>query len=697
MWMTFFFAVALGAVFLYVPGALLLRSVRVSWALSLACAPFLMMTVYALLAIVYQKAGIFCDWTVLFVPSLIVGVAAFAASSALRLRSRAASDPQGCAQGPWWDRHFDVLCLVLYVVVGACIGSVFFVRGLGAPEAVMQAFDNVHHLGEVRGFVETGNWSSLAYSIYPTAEEQAFDPFPGTAFYPSAWHAIAAMMISAVGVGVEEAVNAANFLFAFVVLPASTAALMGVLFEGRCRVILWGSLCTVAFAAFPWAFLTFGPLYPNLASFALLPAVMGVFILVFAEGASRAERVRSAVLFFIGLLSLALSQPNAVFTGAVFLIPFCCVQSMRLSPRFSLGKTRPALMKAILCIAFLLVALVIWTALFKAPFLQGVVTHAWAGFAGYIQAFMNVLMLSYRGSNAQLFLGVLVLAGAVYTLYRRKYLWITCSYAIMCVFYLVCAREEGFIRFFLTGFWYTDPYRIAASAALFAVPLAAMGAHCFARLIGVALSGIASVAKCGNAAVKWSLAIAAVIFALAVFYPNFTVPGLGDVQTGFGGVLAQLKGFYSADDRPNIYDSAEQEFVREAMELIPEDAVVVNEPNDGSAFAYGMDGLNVMYRYMRDYGGREQQNSVLLRGHLDELAENEDVRRAVDELGAEYVLLLDAGDTADAQPHLFSYDPPNWLGITGVEDAPGFELLLSRDDMRLYRILPEEELAAQDE
>lgn len=697
MWMTFFFAVALGAVFLYVPGTLLLRSVRVPWAMSLACAPFVMVAVYALLAIVYQKAGIFCEWIVLFVPSLVVGAAAFGASCIIRHRCRAAADSRESAQRSWWDRHFDVLSLMLYLVVGACIGSVFFVRGLGAPDAVMQAFDNVHHLGEVRGFVETGNWSSLAYSIYPTAEEQAFDPFPGTAFYPSAWHAIAAMMIGAVGVGVETAINAANFLFAFVVFPVSTAALMGVLFEGERRVILWGSLCTVAFAAFPWAFLTFGPLYPNLASFALLPAVMSMFILIYAEGVSRAERVCSVALFFVGLLSLGLSQPNAVFTAAVFLIPFCCVQSMRLSPRFSLGKTRPVLMKAILCIAFLLVALLIWTALFKAPFLQSVVTHAWAGFAGYVQAFMNVLTLSYRGSNAQLFLGTLVLAGAVYTFYRRKHLWITCSYAIMCVFYLVCAREEGFIRFFLTGFWYTDPYRIAASAALFAVPLAAMGAHCFARLIGAALSGIASVAKSGSAAVRWSPAIAAVIFVFAVFYPNFTVPGLGDVQTGFGGVLAQLKGLYSADDRPNVYDSAEQDFVREAMELIPEDAVVVNEPNDGSAFAYGMDGLNVMYRYLRDYGGSEQQNSVLLRGHLDELAENEAVRRAVDELGAEYVLLLDAGDTADAQPHLFSYDPPNWLGITGVEDAPGFELVLSRDDMKLYRILSEEELAAQEQ
>lgn len=697
MWMSFFFAVALGAVFLYVPGALLLRGARLPWAASLSCAPFVMMAVYALLAIIFEKAGIFCDWTVLFIPSLILGAAVFVASCIMRLRSREAAASPESVPGPWWERHFSLLSLVLYLVVGACIGGAFFVRGVGAPDAVMQAFDNVHHLGQVRGFVETGNWSSLAFSMYPSAEEQAFSPFPGSAFYPSAWHAVAAMMIGAAGVGVEEAMNAANFLFAFIVLPTSTAALMGVIFSGKRRIILWGSVCAVSFASFPWMFLTFGPLYPNLAAFTLLPAVISAFILIFAEGESRGRRICWAVLFFIGLIALGLSQPNAVFTGAVFLIPFCCVQSMRLYPRFPLGKTRPRLMRVILCIAFALVALLIWTALFKAPFLQGVVTHAWAGFAGYIQAFVNLLTLAYRGSNAQLFLGVLVLAGVVYTFYRRKYLWLTCSYAIMCVFFLVCAREEGFIRFFLTGFWYTDPFRIAASAALFAVPLAALGAHCFARLIGVALSGIASVAKNGQAAVKWAPAIAAVIFVLAVFYPNFTVPGLGDVQTGFGGVLAQLKGFYSADDRPNVYDSAEQDFVREAMELIPEDAVVVNEPNDGSAFAYGMDGLNVMYRYLRDYGGREQQNSVLLRGHLDELVENEDVRRAVDELGAEYVLLLDAGDTADAQPHLFSYDPPNWLGITGVEDAPGFELVLSRDDMKLYRILSEEELAAQEQ
>ena len=42
--------------------------------------------------------------------------------------------------------------------------------------------------------------------------------------------------------------------------------------------VVSGSVISVAFVAFPWQLLVFGPIFPNLASFAALPAVMVLFV-----------------------------------------------------------------------------------------------------------------------------------------------------------------------------------------------------------------------------------------------------------------------------------------------------------------------------------------------------------------------------------------------------------------------------------
>ena len=67
------------------------------------------------------------------------------------------------------------------------------------------------------------------------------------------------------------------------------------------------------------------------------------------------------------------------------------------------------------------------------------------------------------------------------------------------------------------------------------------------------------------------------------------------------------------------------------------------------------------------------------------------LRNAVEETGASYVLLLDEGATADDQSQAWFFTwrwyADWWDGITSItEDTPGFELILSDGDMRLYRI-----------
>ena len=117
-----------------------------------------------------------------------------------------------------------------------------------------------------------------------------------------------------------------------------------------------------------------------------------------------------------------------------------------------------------------------------------------------------------------------------------------------------------------------------------------------------------------------------------------------------------------------------------------------------------------------------------MRERLDEFATNEDVRSAVREMGAQYLLQLDnpaytdyplglqepaidpgkqdyendpdkenrprdlndyrvaGGD--DTFYNIITYHPDEWAGIDSVNDeTPGFEIVLSQGDMRLYRIV----------
>ena len=76
----------------------------------------------------------------------------------------------------------------------------------------------------------------------------------------------------------------------------------------------------------------------------------------------------------------------------------------------------------------------------------------------------------------------------------------------------------------------------------------------------------------------------------------------------------------------------------------------------------------------------------------DSISYDDRVEEAVKNVGAEYLLLLDQGrwyNPSDPYSNFFfTYDDNSlWAGIDYVRDStPGFEVVLARDDMRLYRI-----------
>lgn len=684
MWGSFFASTVAALAFLYVPGYLLLRAVRATRIVSIVCAPLVSIALYGIVTIVYSKAGIFCSWATLFGPVLAASLILCAAGMFFG-RGKGSSLDLPAASPTKRVRRFDWLILGLYVAVGVTVAAFVYVRSLDGAGSFVQEFDNLSHLGTTLGFVQSGDWSPFNATLYPTPEAARINPLSSSGFYPTAWNCLCAFVSSALGVSSSLAANAVNFAFAGLVFPSCLFLLLRTIFSDVPRVVPFGAFVSLAFTAFPWGFLVFGPLYPNMVAFAMVPAAAFCFIVLIEEDALRKTRAVAGAVFCVSILSFAFSQPNAVFTLAVLLAPYCVYRSVQAADRLKVPDEKRTCAKVVCAAAVIMLIAAIWVALYNAPFLHGVVTHDWPAFEIKSQALVDVVLLAFRIPAYQIMLAGLVGAGIVYTLKHRRYLWISLSYLIMCLFYIIAVTSNEPVKFLLTGFWYTDSFRLAASAAIFAVPLGAIGLWLTARALAWILRKATDLVSRRVPFV--ASAVVALLFVLLNFYPNFSSPTGAAVVTPFGSIASTLE-ILNSTANPQVYDADEAAFVREVKEAVPEGALILNEPDDGSAYAYSVDGLNVYYRYLRTYGGdNETAESKLIRNNLEEIATNADVRKAVQSVGGAYLLLLDQGK-GEASPRLFTYENgKNWQGFESIsDDTPGFEIVLARDDMRLYRI-----------
>ena len=686
MWGLFFLTSAIVAILLFGPGFLVLRGFGVSRCLAFSLAPLLGVAAYVVVGLAYEKLGVWSCW-----PSqagfLLILAATIYAILRFGLKWKHAASfslsDHGMALGN--RLTFDSACLLGYVMFACVFAGGLFVWYLGSAGSYAQQFDNISHLGTIQSFVNSGVWSPFASSLYSSASDAAINPLPGGGFYPTAWYSVAALAVTSMGVTTAFAENVANFVFVALVLPTGSFALMRVLFDGRKAVIPFGAFCTLLFAGFPWMIIFFGPLYPNMSAFCLVPAAAATFLLMFQPGCSRKQRVGLAVVFVLALMSLALAQPNAVFTLAVLLAPFCIWRASRI----------PLLMKCegISCVAMrilfgaiaLAVIYAIWMACYNAPFLASVVQHTWLPYADRLEAFEDALVVGFMAEGSQIVLAGLIIIGAAWTLWHREYLWLSFSYAFACLIFVVNGYSDGPLKHIFGGFWYTDPWRCGAMASLVGIFLAAVGLYACWCVILVLVEKARKTAVPHPASI--AIAVCLALFAvLGSTFPGIPAPGS---QTGAIAFRSVLSGLHTGASVASVYDDAEQAFVQEVKQVVPSDALIVNVPDDGSAFAFAADGLRTYYRVTRDYDVPEETfSSKTIRIDLCDIAHSVQVQNAVSSIGARYVLQHDQGQPTVESPHLFTYgDGEKWRGIDDIrDDTPGFTVILAEGDMRLYEI-----------
>lgn len=693
MWSDFYVSAAVLCAVLMVPGYLALRAIGMARTTSACCAPIVSTALIAALGQAYALADVSSTPVLVLGPLLVAGAAA-----ALLARGRVRA--VASAGGPAWVP-------LVFLVLGVALSRSLFVTRLDDAAQLFQAYDLTHHLNTIQAFADSGTFSSIGVGPYLTQADQAIAPVSYASFYPSAYHVLCALVVQMTGVTVPVILNSSMFVYTGVVFPLAMAAFLMAIFRGERRPALFGALAVVSFVAFPWLLLAFGPVFPNIAGFACMPAAMTAFVEMIGPEIGRAGRVRLAAALVLMVGGMALLHPNTIFTCVVILAPYAVTRLW--SARALEGRGTAVRLAA--CAGFVAFCLLVWLICYKLPIFQDIVTHQWKSFSRPWQEVVNILTQTYSLGffsevAAQLVLGALVVVGGVRALYAPGKRWMAFAYGIACLICFMGATRDDELQHLFAGFWYTDPMRLGAMASIAAMPLAALGID-WVYSTAVALLDRYNAPRARRTHAPVVAGVVSVVFLLVNFMPEFNLPGMHyeytqsdlefnraakdsrdwakSVHTTFGDYRDIIVDVYTYG---TPLDSGEEIFLNKVKEVVGDD-LVINDPMDGSFLAYGFNGLRVYNRNFVGYdGSRETAESELIRTRLCDIATDDGVRGAVDKIGARYVIVMRQDDSewslinqrGDFKPELFS-------GISSIgPDTPGFTRVLRYGTMSLYRI-----------
>lgn len=655
---------------LMLPGTLLNASLTKDATKAICLAPATSIALLSIFAIVNPRLGIWTQYSSLMIELGCVALGFLVSSAALNRHT---------AQNSITIKKKELCCLVLFFTISAIIAAYVFLTVLDGPDCYFQAWDNQTHLRKIRAFVETGNYSSFNSQFYKNALT-APEPLANS-FYPSAWHLLAAMLVSLLDIPVTQAANAVNILCVGTILPLTLFLCLQELgIKKRSSLALCAIIC-LGVPIYPWDLISYGPLYPNLLGFCLLPGEISLFFSLFNKfnQIKLADTLKGVILLFLGLISLALAHPNTVFAWGFILAPY-------LISRFKFfisAKYRN--IPSIACYAIPLAAIfLIWISFTRIPFMHEIVDCYWPAFTSVPKALLSALFLGTTTHPIQILIPLLTFIGVYIELKDRKFC-LAATYGLLVIFYTIDAGSNLPVKPLLTGFWYNDYHRVSAMLGLISIFLACLAINRIFVYLEDKLSEQKTSVRTAIAGV-----IAAGMIAL-IFYPSIPLPRKHELQTAFGYEINEMRNQFDKElIYYDLFSPLEEDFCKTTLAKYNSDnSVVINNPDDGSIFAYGVYGSNMYYRYWYPPApDTETKESKVIRHHLNEIASNENVRNAVKQIGAKYVIQLDHGEPTQEYRIQYNYDNADeWRGIDLIDETtPGFTLVASNDDIRLYKI-----------
>lgn len=720
MWLEFFQSVVVIIALLYVPGVILLHASGMPKPWALVSAPLVSCALYFIEGEIFSALNIPIPLAVMVLVPLLIAVLVngyvfYVApkhkehhrgekpnkSKAIRAGKPSTYHAPAfiCEELPFWMP-------LLYVAVGLLTVGLLFLPTLPSASSFVQGWDIVHHLDVTQAMIESQKYSSIHYDFYSTVEASITPWEPGSSgFYPSGWNIIVALTTQLVSTTVPIAGNALNFVSAAIVFPLSICSVIAKVLPKHRIALVSGAFVCLAFFVFPWSLLIYGPIFPNTVAFCVMPSIWWVFMQMTRSQTPKHDLIWLIAIFILGCITLFILHPSTIFSSIVVLLPWSFARIGESKRRVILfGKQ---IKPVTLAYAFFIFALVIWSVFYYVLIVRGVALNFWwSAYSSLQDAILHALGMDFIGQSyaggelvsPQPILSICVLVGAVWTFKHKQARWMVSAFMYLSILCIFIITFDVPLKGYLSGFWYTDPFRIAASCVIMAIPLAALG---LATLAEAALETFTSwrekatqnqiqtqtKAQTCVFCTVWAkpLIVGAVIACVVVLNYVVPMPNLKSEEP-----IPAATAFKQASEKAYgdhyILTSEELEFLRRVELTVPAGAVIANLPQDGSLWAYGTNDLHVLWRFPNGYDASERPASAILRKRLNRIASDPEVLQTVRDLNVQYVLILN--NVVDYSNAVTStYKPGTFRGITQITDTtPGFEVVLEEGSMRLYKI-----------
>jgi hypothetical protein len=626
---------------LWVPGALVAAAGGLrGWQLT-AAAPLLTYAVVGLAGPWTSALGI--PWSPA-VPALVTVVfAGVLAALRLVLRERP-REPRVT-----WSRGGD-LGVAAAVVVAILIGATAVLGGMRRLTTVPQDWDAVFHANGIRWIADTGDAGLFGMSQVNWYE-------PGTAiFYPNAYHLLGAVLRQLTDRDLPSILNAHTAL-----IPGLGALVLAALvrrFGGSPVQAAGAALSAVAVSAV-YDMLWRGPLLPYATGVALTP----VFVLLmadFLDARWARDRLSTGALLALATAGLVCLHPAMLFGAAVLGVGYLGWRWIR-RPRGL--RIEPLLLVAAgvggLALSFMQVGGSLYSASSFPPV-------DWLADLSWEESITQLLTFSHAASTVQFWLTALAAVGLLCYHRLGELRWIGApALAFGALFVLAASSDAEWVNA-LTRPWWNDRWRLAGVFALLACVLIG---HGLAQLHDLLRAGIRLVTtRAAEGAVADRRTVQGTVAAVVLLaYLGVTQFLYLDRNT--------TKMAMNTGEGPAI-SSGEIAAMDVLGKIVPPNARVLNDRNDGSVWMYALAGVHPVAGHY-DGTGFAGTDVELLMTSFNAYPHDQEVREAVRRLGVEYVMLGEGflrGGTQRA------------AGLTHLQDAAYLDVVYRNDDAVVYRL-----------
>lgn len=644
---------AVAATLLFLPGIGLSYALGVRGTTSAVVAPALSVAIIAVGAIATTAVGVAWNW-VSFTASalLLIALAAVARGAVQRGSGQRLSLGITIKPGP----------LVLGVGLSAIALITWAVIFLPQATLFAQTFDNTFHLNAIRYILDTGRASSF------TIREVT----GGSGLYPAAWHALVALVAMPAGLMLSPAAMIPVAVNATTIAVIVGGWAMGVLavaqvIAGRSGMVaIMAAAVISATPLFPWLFIEWGSLYPNLLGMSLVPSVVAIMWAVGRTAPSTAADHRAVltgdnprwvalIVIAVAVVGVTLSHPNAAFTLAcvALMIAFGAftrrvrAAGLPIRPSFAAGGIALVLAAGALVWAWVYLAPPLPTTP-PSPIGMRVALTEWA------------LSAPVKDSPEMWAWPALLALGVVVGVKRRESTPLVLALVGMVVFVGAATAKTAELSRAFGGVFYQDPRRIAVFSLILALPLALSALGLYDDLMAN---------RATPSGRRWWVARASVVAVacVAIAVPTWTLsmgPHISTLATKIA--IPSPKRYLSPDEMALI-------------ERLPADVSpgtkVVGDPGNGSAFIYALSDVPVVFpHFFTDDSPAMSQ----LRNHLFDPATRPASCDAVRSTGAWYFADFGRGSTFfGGRQYYPGLVKPDYTMLTLVDE---------QGDAKLYRI-----------